>query len=75
MTGIKKSLKKKKGKEKETSGGLESTTSYLTATGPSLTIQNFCIKQMHFFFWINNKISIIKKTQVYRECTWIRVHE
>ena len=54
MTGIKKSLKKKKKKKKEkeeTSGGLKSTTSYLTATGPSLTIQNFCIKQMHFFFF------------------------
>ena len=54
MTGIKKSFKKKKkGKEKETSGGLESTTSYLTATGTSLTIQNFCIKQMQFFFFLD----------------------
>ena len=47
LSGIKKSYQKKKQnktKERETSG-LNSTTSYLTVTGPSLTTENFCITE------------------------------
>ena len=45
LSGIKKSCqKKKKRRERETSG-LNSTTSYLIVTGPSLTTQNFCITE------------------------------
>lgn len=40
LSGIKKELIKKK--KKKISGGLKSSTSYLTVTGPLLTIQNFC---------------------------------
>ena len=39
LSGIKNELIKKK---KKISGGLKSSTSYLTVTGPLLTIQNFC---------------------------------
>ena len=44
LSGIKRSHKKTRERERETSG-LNSTTSYLTVTGPSLTTQNFCITE------------------------------
>ena len=43
LSGIKRSYKR----ERETSG-LNSTTSYLTVTGSSLTTQNFCITEALF---------------------------
>ena len=44
LSGIKKSYGKERERERETSG-LNSTTSYLTVTGPSWTSQNFCITE------------------------------
>ena len=45
LSGIKRSYKRER--ERETSG-LNSTTSYLTVTGSSLTTQNFCITEALF---------------------------
>ena len=47
LSGIKRSYKREREREREISG-LNSTTSYLTVTGSSLTTQNFCITEALF---------------------------
>ena len=49
LSGIKRSYKREREREREReTSGLNSTTSYLTVTGPSLTTQNFCITEALF---------------------------